>query len=195
MDSILDDCNTVTQIVVPKPLRNEIVHLAHDDWFAGHLGENKMYDCMLYCFLWQGLKRNVKQYCKTCHTCQVCGKSNETVPPYPLYERVIVDWAGPLPRTKAGQKFLLTMMCAIARFPEAILPCKITMATILKAFFPVFGLLKVVQADQGTNFMSQVFAQVIKQLTITQMHVTLTAICGPSVSTFEPSLGKNNFAT
>lgn len=37
-------------------------------------------------------------------------------------------------------------------------------------FFSLFGLPKVVQTDQGSNFMSRVFAQVLKQLNIKHCH-------------------------
>lgn len=48
--SAADDWNTVTQIVVPKPFRNKILRLAHDDHFAGHLGVSKTYDRILRWF-------------------------------------------------------------------------------------------------------------------------------------------------
>ena len=36
------------------------------------------------------------------------------------FERVIMDCIGPLPKTKSGNRYLLTIMCASSRFPEAI---------------------------------------------------------------------------
>ena len=33
----------------------------------------------------------------------------------------IIDCVGPLPKTKSGSEFLLAVMCASTRFPEAIL--------------------------------------------------------------------------
>ncbi|XP_033952347.2 uncharacterized protein [Pseudochaenichthys georgianus] len=60
-----------------------------------------------------------------------------------------------------------------AQFPEAIPLRKITAPVITKAllkFFSLFGLPKVVQTDQGTNFMSKVFARVLDTLGI--KHVT-----------------------
>lgn len=47
--STAGDWDTVTQIVVPKLFPGEILHLVHDDPFAGHLGVNKTYDRVL-CF-------------------------------------------------------------------------------------------------------------------------------------------------
>uniref|UniRef100_A0AAR2L1R3 Integrase catalytic domain-containing protein n=1 Tax=Pygocentrus nattereri TaxID=42514 RepID=A0AAR2L1R3_PYGNA len=66
-------------------------------------------------------------------------------------------------------KFLLTIMCAATRFPEALPLRKITSQTIVKAllkFFTTFGLPKVVQTDQGSNFTSKLFNQVSKMLGI-----------------------------
>lgn len=75
------------------------------------------------------------------------------------FERVLVDCVGPLPLTRAGNKFLVTVMCASIRFPEVFPVRKITTPVVVKAltkFFSLFGLPKVVQMDQGSNFMSHV---------------------------------------
>jgi hypothetical protein len=69
--------------------------------------------------------------------------------PIPVMEeafgRVIVDCVGPLPRTRSGKEYLLTVMRASTRYPEAI------------------------QSDQGSNFMSRVFTQSMKELGIVQI--------------------------
>lgn len=180
--SVADDWSFVTQIVVPVPYRTTILNLAHDNPFAGHLGVKKMCDRVLRHFFWLGLKKDVARYCKFCHTCQVAGKPNQTIPPAPLcsipevcepFERVLVDCVGPLPRTKAGNTFLVTVMCASTRFPEVFPVHKITTPIVVKVltmFFSLFGLPKVVQTDQGSNFMSRVFAQVLKQLNTKHCH-------------------------
>lgn len=65
--------------------------------------------------------------------------------------------------------YLLTIMCAVIRFPEAVPLRKVAAPAISRAlikFFTVFGLTKVVQSDQGSNFMSRLFSQVLKQLSI-----------------------------
>ena len=177
-----DDWSSVKQIVVPHRFRKDILTLAHDNPLAGHLGINKTYDRILRHFFWPGLKRDVVQHCKCCHICQVAGKPNQTIPPAPLYpipvvgepfERIIIDCVGPLPRTKSGNQFLLTVMCASTRFPEVFPLRNIKTSAIVKAlikFFSLFGLPKVVQSDQGSNFMSRVFSQVMKQLDIKHCH-------------------------
>ncbi len=122
------------------------------------------------------MKSHVTQFCNTCSTCQLVGKPNQVVHPAPLqpipavgepFEHVLVDCVGPLPRTKAGNQFLLTVMCMSTRFPEAIPLRKITAPAITRAlikFFTTFGLPKIIQTDQGTNFMSRAFKQSLQSL-------------------------------
>ena len=168
------------QIVIPKIYRSEILSLAHETPMSGHLGVNKTYHKILNHFYWPGLKADVSNYCKSCHTCQVVGKPNQVIPkaglqPIPAFDepfsRIIIDCVGPLPKTKSGNEYLLTIMCASTRFPEAIPLRNIKTKTIVKAlvkFFTFVGLPKSVQSDQGSNFMSGVFQQVMHELGIKQ---------------------------
>ena len=168
------------QIVIPKIYRSEILSLAHETPMSGHLGVNKTYHKILNHFYWPGLKADVSNYCKSCHTCQVVGKPNQVIPkaglqPIPAFDepfsRIIIDCVGPLPKTKSGNEYLLTIICASTRFPEAIPLRNIKTKTIVKAlvkFFTFVGLPKSVQSDQGSNFMSGIFQQVMHELGIKQ---------------------------
>ena len=64
--------------------------------------------------------------------------------------RVIIDCVGPLPETKSGNQYLLTIICASTRFPEAMPLRNIKTKTIVKAltkFFTLVGLTKSIQSD------------------------------------------------
>ena len=147
---------------------------------SGHLGINKTYHKIINHFYWPGLRSDVSKYCKTCHTCQMVGKPNQTIPkaqlhPIPAFDepfsRILIDCVGPLPRTKSGNEYLLTIMCTSTRFPEAIPLRNIKTKSIVKAlikFFTFVGLPKSVQSDQGSNFMSGIFQQVMHELGIKQ---------------------------
>ena len=124
-----DEWTVNHQIVVPRVYRPEILNLAHETPMSGHLDVNKTYHKILNHFYWPGIKSDVSQHCKSCHTCQMVGKPNQTIPkaqlqPIPAFDepfsRVIIDCVGPLPKTKKGCAYLLTIMCASTRFPEAI---------------------------------------------------------------------------
>ena len=168
------------QVVLPVAYRAEALTLAHDQPMAGHLGVTKTYQRLLNEFFWPGIKRDTAVHCKSCHTCQMVGKPNQKVPPAPLrpipafeepFSRVLIDCVGPLPKTKSGNEYLLTIMCSSTRFPEAIPLRNIKAKTIVKAlvkFFSLFGLPKAIQSDQGSNFMSHIFQQVLHELKIDQ---------------------------
>ena len=175
-----DEWAVYHQIVVPKSYRHGILSIAHESPMSGHLGINKTYHKIINHFYWPGLKSDVSKYCKTCHTCQMVGKPNQTIPkaqlqPIPAFDepfsRILIDCVGPLPRTKSGNEYLLTIMCTSTRFPEAIPLRNIKTKSIVKAlikFFTFVGLPKSVQSDQGSNFMSGIFQQVMHELGIKQ---------------------------
>ncbi len=164
-------------MVVPSKYRS-VLFLAHEHLLSGHLGVTKTYHRILQHFFWPGLKRDVAKFCHTCHTCQITGKPNQVIPRAPLspipvmgeaFEEVLVDCVGPLPKTKAGNQYLCTIMCRATRFPEAVPLRNIKAPVILKTlikFFSIFGLPKVIQTDQGSNFLSRVFNQTLKSLSI-----------------------------
>ena len=168
------------QIVMPKCFRKDVLNLAHNSPLAGHLGVNKTYQKVLTHFYWPGLKRDVVNYCKSCHACQVAGKPNQKPSAAPLkpipaidepFSRVLIDCVGPLPKTRSGNQYLLTIICMATRFPEAVPLRNVKAPTIIKAlirFFTFVGLPKSIQSDQGYNFMSGVFQQIMYQLGITQ---------------------------
>ncbi|KAJ8018020.1 hypothetical protein HOLleu_44220 [Holothuria leucospilota] len=169
------------QIVVPRTYRREILSIAHEMPFAGHLGVNKTYHRIRNHFYWPKLKSDVAKFCRTCHSCQMVGKPNQNIPAAPLkpvpafeepFSRVIIDCVGPLPKSRAGHQYILTIMCASTRFPEAIPLRNIKARTVLQAllkFFTLFGLPKEIQSDQGSNFMSTVFQQMLYELGIDQI--------------------------
>ena len=80
-----------------------------------------------------------------------------------------MDCVGPLPKSKSGSEYLFTVMCQVTRYPSAYPLRFITAKNVLKAltqFISVFGIPRVIQSDQGNNFTSNMFGQILKQLHI-----------------------------
>lgn len=126
----------------------------------GHLHVCKTYKQIAKHFYWLGTGKDVLEYCWTCHTCQMVGKLNQSIPAAPLHLilafkepfcHVLVDCVGPLPKMKHGNQHILTIMCASTQFPEVIPLRKISagkITTALLNFFSIVRLLKIVQTDQ-----------------------------------------------
>ncbi len=165
------------QIVVPLKFRKDLLQLSHQG-MAGHMGVRKTYDRVLRKFYWPRCKRDVINCIRSCHTCQMTGKPNQKVPVAPLqpiaavttpFSHLTIDCVGPLPRSKAGHAYLLTVMCQTTRYPAAFPLRSITSKAILKAltsFMSIFGIPKTIQSDQGSNFMSRNFSKVMRQLEV-----------------------------
>lgn len=178
-----DTWRTIHQVVLPRSLRNHVLAIAHDN-IAGHLGVTKTYRKIFDHFYWSKMRRDVGKYCRTCHICQVKGKPGAGVPPYPLipipiinepFSKIVTDCVGPLPKTKRGNQYLLTIIDVATRYPEAIPLKRITTKNVVKAlikFFTQVGLPTMVQSDQGSNFTSGLFEQVMKSLGIQQFKST-----------------------
>ena len=166
----------VFQIVLPEKLRPSVLKVAHNE--SGHAGVRKTYDRLLRHFFWPRMKRDVSAFIKTCHTCQLTDKPNQKLKPAPLYpipaisqpfEHLIIDCVGPLPPSKSGAVYLLTVMCQATRYPAAYPLRTITTRSVVRAlsqFISIFGIPKVIQSDKGSNFCSHMFSQVLKQLRV-----------------------------
>lgn len=166
------------QIVVPSTYREDILKMAHEDPLAGHFGINKTKQRILRQFFWPSVDQDVRDFCKSCHSCQMVGKPNQKIPQAPLqpipafddpFSHVIVDCVGPLPKSKKGMQYLLTIMCVSTRYVEAIPLRRITSANVVEVlvkFFTTVGLPRTIQTDQGSNFMSKIFKQVMDVLQV-----------------------------
>lgn len=172
----------------------------------GHAGIKKTYDRILCYFYWPCIKKDVASFIKTCHTCQLTGKPNQSLKPAPLcpipaecqpFKHLIIDCVSPLPRLRAGSEYL----CQVTRYPGAYPLRSINTKSVVKAltqFVSIFGLPKIIQSNQGSNFTSNMFAEVLWQLGIKhnlatayyaqsqggleRFHSTLNLYSGPTAS-------------
>ena len=73
------------------------------------------------------------------------------------FQRLSIDFKGPLPQSKNGNKYLLTMIDEYSRFPFAY-PCRdMTSQTVTHCFnhlFSIFGMPDMVHNDRATDFLS-----------------------------------------
>ena len=99
-----------TKIFVPRDLRNEICHLAHDHPSAGHFGQAKTLDLVQRYYWWPGMRREIEQYVDTCLVCQQAKYSRQKTPgllqplgiPEQPWTELSMDFITQLPKTKGG---------------------------------------------------------------------------------------------
>lgn len=106
-------------LAVPGSCKNQMLQIFHDD--MGHLGTYQMATIMRQIVRWRRMERDIKQYDKTCHECQLCKFRNETfeVPFHSVIPRVIyVDILGPLAKSKGGVCHILVVLCSFTTHPS-----------------------------------------------------------------------------
>ena len=99
--------------------------------------------------------------------------------PMPLiertFQRIAIDIVGPLPRSKAGNKYILIVCYHATRYPEAVPLPSIEAERIAKELVKLFsrvGIPDDILTDQGTNFMSALLQEIYRLLHIKWIRTT-----------------------
>ena len=136
---------------------------------AGHLKITKTKDRTLQRYYWPGVFSDIAKYC---HSCEVCQRDNSrrqgkvTMVSMPLiscpFEQIAMDLIGPLPRSKRGNKYMLTIVDYATRYPEAVALPSTEASRIARELLLLFsrvGIPKEIISDQGSNFMSALLGE------------------------------------
>src|ERR1044071_5989007 len=157
-----------------------LLYLYHDDPVAGHLSTNKMYKKLTRSYYWPKMFQKVQRYVQTCDKCQrFQGKPSiltGTIEPTGPWERVGVDFIGPLPETKRGNKYIIVAMDYLTRWPEArAMPA----ATALEASKFIYediicrhGIMDIIHTDQRTHFVNEIMEALTKKFHFKHHKVT-----------------------
>ena len=91
------------------------------------------------------------------------------------FQRIAMDFIGPLPRTQRGNHFILTMCDYSTRYPEAILLPSTEAGRVAMELVSVFahvGVPDEILTDQGSNFMSALLGEVYGLMNIQRIRTT-----------------------
>ncbi|KAK7101556.1 hypothetical protein V1264_019921 [Littorina saxatilis] len=189
------------QVLVPQPLRRQVMEVAHDSIMGGHLGVKKTSDRIQAAFYWPGLHADVTRFCRSCDICQKTIPRGR-VPKVPLqkmplidrpFKRVAIDLIGEIkPPSEEGHRWVLTLVDYATRYPEAVPLKKIDTETVAEALVDIFsriGVPEEILTDLGTQFVSECMEEVNRLLSI--RHLTTTPyhpMCNGLVEKFNATL-------
>ena len=161
------------QVYIPASLRQDLLHMVHEDTLAGHLGRFKTYKRLQSLAFWPTMNRDVRVFVQDCQTCQrykpecrkVAGMLQQTIVNRP-WEMLGVDLMGPFPRSTAGNLYLLVFVDYYSRWVE-LFPLKKATAEVVSKFFTQeiltrWGVPDFLLSDQGSQFVSAVFSATCK---------------------------------
>ena len=151
-----------TRVVVPTPRRREVLDVAHRGLAGGHFSHNRMVGSWRQYFTWPGMQRDARSYCSSCPECQKAGRPLQPKVPMvetPIisvpYQRLACDLVGPLPRTSACHRYILTVMCLGTRYPYCVPIKRVDAITVAEGLMEVIahtGIPLELLSDQGAVF-------------------------------------------
>ncbi|PAA81732.1 hypothetical protein BOX15_Mlig033284g14 [Macrostomum lignano] len=164
------------KILLPPALLPKVLSELHDGVAGGHLGVRKTQEKVKARYWWPGLSRSVEEYCRSCVHCAKAkpGRSNRA-PLQPIcsegaFQRIMSDIVGPLPKSRGGNRFVLTIQDSFTKWPVAVPLSNQRAPTVARAIFDHwiahFGCPEFLVTDKGTNFESALMKQLCRLLAV-----------------------------
>jgi hypothetical protein len=158
-------------LVVPRTLREQLMLQYHDASMAGHLSAPKVLAKLKNKYYWSTMRKDVQNWCKACRICASRKRPKKYIkaPLKPLavegpFATIAMDIVGPMPKSIAGNKYILVCMDYLTKFPECFAIEDQTADTIARILVEEiicrYGAPKQLLTDRGTNFMSEVMSKV-----------------------------------
>ena len=167
---------TRDRLCLPFALQARAIQVAHED-AGGHMGMIVTQHRLLHRYYFPLLHKTVEEYIRECTACQKKRPkprdqrhSLVSVQEGQPFQKLAIDFVGPLQPSTHGNKYLLTVKDCFTRWIEAF-PTKDmtaqTVASVLqREIFSRFGLPEQVHSDQGTAFTSDMMKELLRILNI-----------------------------
>ena len=150
--------------MIKKHQYEPLMYLLHDDPTGAHFGTSIMLAKIRQKYYWPGMAKDVETYVKTCYQCQRRGKSETHNEMHGIiaeapFERIGIDFVGPLPETEEGNRYILVMVDYFTKWPEVKATKRADARTVVKFLYeevicrhgpPIY-----LHSDRGTHFINQ----------------------------------------
>ena len=167
------------KLIVPKHMTERLVKELHN---FGHFGQRKINQILSRFYYWPQMQAQVKHIVRYCTACQqnkrVVVTKREIVkfPVTPRMKVVHIDIVGPLTKSSRGKLYILTIMDRFSRWPVAVPMSNIKTETVCRGFYDcwisIFGCPDYIISDQGSQFESDLFDELLKTLSIKRNRTT-----------------------
>ena len=125
------------KVVVPSAVRNMLLFYHHDLDSAGHRGITKTFRSLAKSFWWRNMYADTVHYVRSCELCQRSKAMNTSPagllcsePPSRPWERVYVDFVGPMTRSSRGNQYVLSVIDGFSKWAE-LLPTRQATAEVV----------------------------------------------------------------
>ena len=172
-----------SKIILPSSLRDMCIQELHHSKSAGHLGYTKTLHRVKERYFWAGMTADLRSHLRKCTNCarrkRPPRKRRAKLRQYrvgsPL-ERVAVDILGPLPESDHGNLYVMVIGDYFSKWVEVHAIPDQTAETVAQKFTDEFvsrfGCPYELHSDQGRNFESKVFAEMLRLLGVKKTRTT-----------------------
>ncbi len=176
---------------LPKDLWDQVIRVAHET--GGHMGITATLNRVRQHFFFPAMKREVAAVLQGCHQCQQKrgpapdqrGLLLTQVNGWP-FQRLSLDFVGPLTRSKKGHCYILTVRDTFSGWLEAFplrrATAEAAAALLESQIFFRYGIPESIHTDQGTQFTSAQFRHLTNLL---QIQATTTPSYNPKSNPVE----------
>ncbi len=179
----IKDGQAFHRLCVPPFLVEQILLACHDDLTAGHLGVNSTLDKIRRRYVWPKMKKRNVEFVTSCQDCQTKKKPKER--PVGLmtpiraaqpFERLGVDFLGPFPKSKAGNKYVIIAVDYFTKWVVAkATPSSKTGEVIdffIKRIVLQHGAPSFLISDRGEGLKSNFIEELLKAMTTNHLVTT-----------------------
>ncbi|CAF2961342.1 unnamed protein product [Rotaria sp. Silwood2] len=183
----MDDHNVLHKIVnrkfgrrinlryVPASLIRDVLLAYHNSTFNGaHFGIKRTFYKIRDRFYWPNMYKDIEQHILSCLNCRKNkpsrrkpdGHLQSIEPPRGVWERLAMDYVGPVPQSKSGKKYIIVLTDLFSKFvvTKAVYDNTSTTAArfLLYDVFMIYGVPLEIITDNGRHFTSSLYKSLLK---------------------------------
>lgn len=179
---------------IPPALTHVIIEKAHNAHTAAHGGVAKTLERVKRFFYWPRMSTQVRQFIKNCQVCQETKPSNRHMMPEMgqevqtdrPFQKIYMDFLGKYPRSRNGNAYIFIVVDHFTKFTFLKAMREATTANVVtflaNEIFHKFGVPEVIHSDNGAQFTSRSFQDMVQAYGITHMK---TAVYSPQSNASE----------
>src|SRR5436189_469121 len=144
--------------------RDSVMFMIHNHETGAHFGVEATYNKIAERYYWKGMYKDIRKYVRYCDTCQRRGQKGGRGNLHPIkvgepFERIGIDFVGPLERTKKGNRYILVVTDYLTKWSEAKAMKEATAKNVVEFIYQEVicrhGCPRVILSDRGTHFRNE----------------------------------------
>ncbi|CAF1276200.1 unnamed protein product [Adineta steineri] len=160
---------------VPASLISQVLLTYHNSTFnGGHFGIKRTFYKIRDRFFWPNMYKGIVRHISSCINCRknkpsrrkLDGHLHAIEPPRGIWERLAMDYVGPVPQSKSGNKYFLVLTDLFSKFviTKAVGDNTTTTAAkfLLYDVFMIYGVPLEIITNNGQHFCSSLYESLLK---------------------------------